>query len=97
MANKKKSFYFEDYTESELTDNSKSKIVKVLLSRVTFLSFIFLSLILIFSVKIIYLSLSPEKNFYISDTKKILLKKEGILLIEMVQFWQRMLFFTMLE
>jgi len=75
MANKKKSFYFEDYTESELTDNSKSKIVKVLLSRVTFLSFIFLSLILIFSVKIIYLSLSPEKNFYISDTKKNFIKK----------------------
>ena len=38
---KKKSFYFEDYTESELYDNNKTKIVKVILSRVSFLSFIF--------------------------------------------------------
>ena len=58
MKNKKKSFYFDDYAEFDLNDNNKSKIVKVLLNRVTFLSFIFLSLILIFSVKIIYLSLS---------------------------------------
>ena len=74
MVNKKKSFYFEDYTESELTDNNKSKIVKVLLSRVTFLSFIFLSLILIFSIKIIYISLSPEKSFYSNNIKKNFIK-----------------------
>ena len=75
MINKKKSFYFEDYTESELADNNKSKIVKVLLNRVTFLSFIFLSLILIFSVKIIYLSLSPEKSFYSNNINKNFIKK----------------------
>ena len=60
---KKKSFYFEDYTESELIDNKNSNIIKVSLNRVTFLSFIFFSLILIFSIKIIYLSLSTEKVF----------------------------------
>ena len=75
MKNKKKSFYFEDYTESELTDNNKSKIVKVLLNRVTFLSFIFFSLILIFSIKIIYLSLSPEKSSYSNNIKKNFIKK----------------------
>ena len=64
MENKKKSFYFEDYTEAELTEKNKSNIIKVVLNRVTFLSFIFFSLMLIFSVKIIYLSLSAEKNFY---------------------------------
>ena len=53
MRNKKKSFYFEDYSETELNDNNKSKTVKVLLNRVTFLSIIFFSLILIFSIKII--------------------------------------------
>ena len=74
MKNKKKSFYFEDYTESEL-DNNKSKIVKVLLNRVTFLSFIFFSLILIFSIKIIYLSTSTEKSFYSKNIKKEFLKK----------------------
>ena len=75
MKNKKKSFYFEDYNEYELTDNNKSKIVKVLLNRVTFLSFIFFSLILIFSIKVIYLSLSSEKSFYSNNIKKNFIKK----------------------
>ncbi len=67
----KKSFYFEDYTESEIIHNNKNfNIVKISLNRVTFLSFIFFSLILIFSIKIIYLSLSPEKNFYSNNIKK---------------------------
>ena len=49
---KKKSFYFEDYTESELIgDNNNSKIAKVSLRRVTFLTFIFFSLIFIISIK----------------------------------------------
>jgi len=75
MKYKKKSFYFEDYTESELNNNDKSKIVKVLLDRVTFLSFIFFSLILIFSIKTIYLSISTEKSFYSKNIKKEFLKK----------------------
>jgi len=73
---KKKSFYFEDYTESDLVDNKNNlNIIKISLNRVTFLSFIFLSLILIFSIKIIYLSLSPEKSFYNSNIKKNLIKE----------------------
>ena len=75
MRNKKKSFYFEDYSETELNDNNKSKTVKVLLNRVTFLSFIFFSLLLIFSIKIIYLSLSSERGFYNTDIKKDFVKK----------------------
>ena len=74
MTNKKKSFYFEDYTESEFANN-RINAVKVLSSRVIFLSFIFFSLILIFSIKIIYLSLSPEKSFYTNYTKKEFAKK----------------------
>ena len=73
---KKKSFYFEDYTESELVDNNNnSNIIKISLNRVTFLSFIFLSLILIFSIKIIYLSLSPENGFYNNNIKKNFVKQ----------------------
>jgi len=73
---KKKSFYFEDYTESGLTDNNNnSNIIKISLNRVTFLSFIFFSLILIFSIKIIYLSLSPENSFYNNNIKKNFVKK----------------------
>jgi cell division protein FtsI (penicillin-binding protein 3) len=75
MENKKKSFYFKDYTESELINNNKFNIVKVSLNRVTFLSFIFFSLLLIFSVKIIYLSLSSEKSFYSNNIKKDFVKK----------------------
>jgi len=75
MKNKKKSFYFEDYTESEILNNdSKPNVVKILLNRTTFLSFIFFSLLLICSIKIIYLSLSPEKIFYTSDKDKEFLK-----------------------
>ena len=71
---KKKSFYFQDYNESEILDkNFNSK--KISLNRVTFLSFIFLSLILICSIKITYLSLSSEKNIFTTDIKKDFLKK----------------------
>ena len=69
MKNKKKSFYFEDYTETEISEHNKHSGIKVSLNRVTFLSFIFFSLLLIFSIKIIYLSLSPEKNFYAHSLK----------------------------
>ena len=51
MKNKKKSFYFEDYTESEISEQNKPSGIKVSLNRVTFLSFIFFSLLLIFSIK----------------------------------------------
>ena len=68
---KEKTFYFEDYDESELTKKNKSNIVKISLNRVTFLSFIFFSLIVIFSIKIIYLSLYSEKNLYSNLKKKI--------------------------
>ena len=75
MKNKKKSFYFQDYTESEIKDFSKSNVAKVSLSRVTFLYFIFFSLMVIFSIKVIYLSLTPEKFFY-SYMKKSPAEKE---------------------
>ena len=72
----KKSFYFEDYTESEIIHNNKNfNIVKISLNRVAFLSFVFFSLILIFSIKIIYLSLSPDKNFYSNNIKKDFVKE----------------------
>ena len=72
---KKKSFYFEDYTESDLVDNiNNPNIIKISLNRVTFLSIIFFSLILIFSIKVIYLSLSPEKSFYNNNIQKEFVK-----------------------
>jgi len=68
--NKKKSFYFEDYKETEIYNKVKnSKVLKIYLNRVAFLSFIFFSLLVIFSIKIIYLSLSTDKNFYSSYAK----------------------------
>ncbi len=73
---KKKGFYFQDYSEPELIDiNNNLKKIKVSLSRVTLLSFAFFSLIFIFSIKIIYLSLSKEKIFYTNSSKNILVKK----------------------
>jgi len=64
MKNKKKSFYFQDYIESEFINNKKIGGIKISLHRVNFLSFIFFILIIIFGIKVIYLSLSPHKNFY---------------------------------
>ena len=72
---KKKSFYFEDYSESELVSNKNKNSVIISLNRVTFLFFIFVSLILIFSIKITYLSLVPQKNFFTSVDKKSFLKQ----------------------
>ena len=73
---KKKSFYFQDYNESEIFDNNFNiNIKKISLNRVTFLSFVFFSLILICSIKITYLSLSSEKNYFTNDIKKNFLKK----------------------
>ena len=74
---KKKSFYFDDYTESTLADNNKSSnSIKISLNRVTFLFFIFVSLIIIFGIKITYLSLTPDKNFNFNNIKKNIFAKE---------------------
>ena len=71
MVLKKKGFYFKDYTESDIIVNNKDiKLIKVSSNRITFLSFIFFSLIIIFGIKIIYLSLSPEKSFVNNNKKK---------------------------
>ena len=77
----KKSFYFEDYIESELIDHIKDcNIVKVSLNRVTLLTFIFFSLIFIFSIKITYLSLFPEKkNSVTQDNKNSLKERRDII------------------
>jgi cell division protein FtsI (penicillin-binding protein 3) len=77
----KKSFYFEDYIESELIDHIKDcNIVKVSLNRVTLLTFIFFSLIFIFSIKITYLSLFPEKkNSVTQDNKNFLKERRDII------------------
>ena len=73
---KKKSFYFKDCTESDIIVNNKdTKLVKISLNRITFLSFIFFSLILIFSIKIIYLSLSHDKNFLSEDVSQDFVKE----------------------
>ncbi len=64
MKNKKKGFYFEDYIDSDFINNKKISSIKVSLTRVNFLSCIFLILITIFGIKIIYLSLSTDKNLY---------------------------------
>ena len=58
---KKKGFYFKDYAESDIiVNNINTKLVKISSNKIIFLSFIFLSLILIFSIKIIYITLSPD-------------------------------------
>jgi len=70
MRKTKKSFYFEDYKETDISSINNLIKIKISVNRVIFLSFIFLSLIIIFGIKIIYLSLYPSKDFYSSAIKK---------------------------
>jgi len=74
MAKKKsnqKSFFFEDYNEPEVIFNKKNNnLIKISASRIIFLFTILLSLLFIFSIKIIYLSLYPEKNLQLKLNNK---------------------------
>ena len=92
---KKKSFYFEDYSDYDAIINSKySAQPKVSSSRVTFLFFIFFSLILIFIIKIIYLSLYSEiffsnnidnKNFI--KERRDIVDRNGIILASNIEIY----------
>ena len=73
---KKKSFFFDDYNESEIIFSGKNiNLVKISSSRVVFLFSIFLILIFIFSIKIIYLSLHSDKNFVFNNNNLIITKE----------------------
>ena len=73
---KQKSFFFEDYTESEIIANKENNnLPKVSLNRITFLFFIFFSLVVIFSIKIIHLSLLSDKNFFSKDINQNFIKE----------------------
>ena len=77
--NNHKSFFFEDYSVSEtIFNNENTKIPKVSSNRITFLFFIFFSLIVIFSIKIIYLSLFPEKNFIKTSSNAFIKERADI-------------------
>ena len=68
---KKKSFYFEDYTDYENKPEKKNtKSIKIPSGRIVFLFFIFFSLIFVSSTKIIYLSLSPEKKIFTQKSRR---------------------------
>ena len=73
---KKKSFYFKDYNGLDFiqSNSDHKKTIRISLNRITFLSFVFFSLIFIFSIKIIYLSLSEQKTFYSKNIKENLLQ-----------------------
>tara|TARA_B100001123_G_scaffold402169_1_gene489552 strand:- start:312 stop:2036 length:1725 start_codon:yes stop_codon:yes gene_type:complete len=73
---KKKSFFFDDYNESEIIFSEKNiNLVKISSSRVVFLFSIFLILIFIFSIKIIYLSLHSDRNFVFNNNNLIITKE----------------------
>ena len=75
---KNKSFYFDDYTESEIkNNNNNTNFIKVSLNRIAFLYFIFISLLIIFSIKITYLSLAQEKDIYLNNEKKNFIQTRG--------------------
>ena len=77
---KQKSFFFEDYKESEIVIDNKSNLAKVSLNRTTFLVLVFLSLITIFCIKIVYLSLFPEKNVIFDKVSSGLIKTRADIL-----------------
>ena len=74
----KKSFFFEDYTESEILFSNKKSNIRVLRNRINFLFFIFISLAFIFSVKIFHLSLYPAKDFSEKSNKNFISARSDI-------------------
>ncbi len=73
---KKKSFFFQEYNESEFKSNyTHAPDIKISIDRVNFLFSIFIILILIFSIKITYLAVSNDKNFYSKNENKTTIKK----------------------
>ena len=93
---KKKSFFFEDYTESQIIyDNKYSNYIKVSLGRVTILFFVFFSLIFIFCIKIVYVSLFQEKNFFSEknslnflNTRADIVDRNGIILARNINIYR---------
>ena len=73
--NKKKSFFFKDYTEAEITSDQTVSFIKISINRISFLFFIFFSLLLIFSVKIIYLSLLSDKVLTSENINRAFIKE----------------------
>ncbi len=74
----KKSFFFEDYTESEILFNNKKSNIRILRNRINFLFFIFISLAFIFSIKIFHLSLYPAKDFSEKSNKNFISARSDI-------------------
>ena len=73
---KQKSFFFEDYNESEIISQSTDyNSPKISLNRVNFLFFIFIGIILIISIKILYLSTFNKKTFYSKNIKQSFTKE----------------------
>ena len=93
---KKKSFFFEDYTESQIIyDNKYSNYIKVSLGRVTILFFVFFSLIFIFCIKIVYVSLFQEKIFFSEknslnflNTRADIVDRNGIILARNINIYR---------
>ena len=74
----KKSFFFEDYTESEILFSNKKSNIRILRNRINFLFFIFISLAFIFSIKIFHLSLYPAKDFSEKSNKNFISARSDI-------------------
>ena len=74
----KKSFFFEDYTESEILFSNKKFNIRILRNRINFLFFIFISLAFIFSIKIFHLSLYPAKDFSEKSSKNFISARSDI-------------------
>ena len=93
---KQKSFFFEDYAESQIVPDvtKNSKLAKVSINRASFLFIIFFSLILIFSIKIIYLSLFNQENYfpkknnkYFINERRDIVDRNGIILARNIDIY----------
>ena len=74
-SNKQKSFFFKDYTEAEIVSDQSTTSIKISSNRISFLFFIFLSFLLIFSIKIVYLSLLSDKVLVSENVNKAFTKE----------------------
>ena len=76
---KPKGFQFEDYLAADTIEH-KNKIFNIVLSRLSFVSFFFLTIIFVLVLKFFYLGLSTSKASLYQDNNTILIKERADIL-----------------
>ena len=89
-----KNFYFQDYDYSESIKKPTNLSINVSFNRVSFVFFIFVIVVLIYSLKIIYLASIDNENYFVNNfytkstkTRQDIIDRNGSILAKTVTFY----------